>query len=344
MNDDRRRATSFGAVFLGVAAILLGSVAAVNYTVNPYGTYASRRFPPYSWNVRQAKAIHLASAPVPQALLLGSSRSFALDPAYVEARTGLSAYNASVTSGRLIDYAALLRLVFAQPSASNLKVVFVGLDLGSFWSDITVPLELRSTPSLFRYVDGGTSGWMSPDALRLISFGQLTDSVQSVRQSQSGRAPSLTVDGNGVVHFAERERRMAEGTYDLAAAIREELPYLEENYGKRWPVSPVHSRWLEDIANACQDRGVRLVVYFAPDHPDAVTKLVPLGWQENHDRMLAVAGEERARGAAFDIIDLSTIDRFGGSAEAFVNATHVTTLNAQRMLDVLLKGTGRAIQ
>jgi hypothetical protein len=342
--DDRRRAVSFAAIFAATAGILLALTAAVNFIVNPYGVYRSRRFAPYSWNVRQAKATHLAAAPVPNILLLGSSRSFALDPAYVEARTGLSAYNASVTSGRLIDYAALLRLVFAQPTASNLKTVFIGLDLGSFWSDISVPLELRSTPTLFRYVEPGSPAWMSPDAFRLISFGQLSDSVQSIRQARSGRAPNLSVDDNGLVHFAERERRMAEGAYDLAAAIREELPYLEENYSKRWPVSPAHTHWLEQIALACRDHGVRLVVYLAPDHPSAVERLQQFGWAANHARVLSLIQAERAQSAPFDIVDLSTIDTFGGAPEAFVNATHVTDVNARRMLDVLLRGTGRAVQ
>jgi hypothetical protein len=41
----------------------------------------------------------------------------------------------------------------------------------------------------------------------------------------------------------------------------------------------------------------------------------------------------------FDVHDLTTVDRFAGEANEFLNATHMTASGGDRILDVLLAGS-----
>ena len=348
MADDLspRSVRRFVAMFVATVAGCLAVVASVNYVVNPYGNYGTRYFTPYSWNVRQAKVTHLREAPVPDALILGSSRSFAFSPEYIQRHTMLSAYNASVPSGRMIDYLAILRLTLSLPTGERLKVVLLGLDLGSFWPDIITPMELRATPALFRYA-GAEPARLSfdvPDRLRLIALSQFEDSIRTVRQARTGMPPNLLVDPDGIVHFAQREQQLRAGSYNLDAAIAEEVPYLEESYARKWPLSETHIARFEQIIALCRQHGIRLLVSLMPDHPTAIARLGSFGWQENRNRVLALLKQEQERGLAFDLYDFSGIDRFDGTPDAFINATHVTEPNAEKMLGPMLQAMGNAVQ
>jgi hypothetical protein len=336
----------FLTIFVATVAGWLAVVAVVNFVVNPYGNYRTSYFTPYSWNVRQAKATHLRETAVPNALILGSSRSFALSPEYIHQHTGLLAYNASVPSGRMIDHLAILRLTLSRPTAERLKVVLLGLDLGSFWPDIITPMELRATPSLFRYAGSEPArfSFSLVDDLRLIAFSQFEDSIRTLGQARTGQPPNLSVDPDGVVHFAQREQELRAGSYDLDAAVAEEMPYLEESYARKWQLSETHTARFMQIVELCHSYGIRLVVSLMPDHPRAIERLRSLGWEENRDRLLALLKQEQARGPWFDLFDFSSIDRFGGTSDAFINATHVTAPNAEKMLAPMLQTMSDAVQ
>jgi hypothetical protein len=330
---------AFVAGFVAAVLIVLGASGLVNYLVNPYGLYPSAAWPPYSWNLRQAKLDRLQdAATAPEVLFLGSSRAFGLRPQRVAERCGLSAYNASVPSGRLIDHLSLFKAALTRRDAERIRVAVLQLDLGSFWRDVDIPLELRATPSLLRYASGdapaAASQWLE-DVMRVVSSAQLLDSIRSVRQHRAGQPPNLMMDGDGVVHFASREDAMAHGRYDVQAAIAEEIPYEEELFREGHRVADVQIERFRAIAAAARAAGVKLVVWLSPVHPALIDVLRPLGWDQQ--RRLVVALLERLQQEErFELYDLSTIDRFGGGTNGFLNATHVTASNADRIVDVLL--------
>lgn len=333
------RERPFFAGFAAGAAVLLASAAVLNHVVDPYGLYGSGRLPPYSWNLRQAKVDHLLGAPAaPQVLLLGSSRAFALRPERIHEGCGLSAYNASVSSGRLIDYIGLLRAAFARADADRLRTVIVQLDLESFWDDIDIPFELRATPALLRFAAGDPS-LMSSAADRLarsVSLSQVADSVRSIRQHYARRPPNLRVDDDGVVHFASREIAMEDGRYDLRAAIAEEIPYEQELFRQRHGMSELQVERFRTIVNEAAAHRTRLIVWLSPVHPALLDALRPLGWERQHRAVVAQMDALRDSGLEFAFHDLTTIDRFDGRASEFLNATHVTTPAADRIVDMLL--------
>ena len=327
----------------GVAVVvMLASAATFNYLVDPYGIYGSDLLPPYSWNLRQAKVDRLLTAPAaPEVLLLGSSRAFSLRPGRIEERCGLTAYNASVPSGRLIDYLALLNATLTRPDAERIRYVIVQLDLGTFWDDVDVPFELRATPALFRFAASVPHVPVTAtveESLRVLSLSQVLDSVKSVRQHLARRPPTLSADRDGVVHFASREAAIDVGQYDLKAAIAEEIPYEEQLFREGHQVSPLQVRRFQEIAARVHANGGRLIVWLSPSHPALIDALRPLGWERQRHTVLSILDNLQQTGA-FDVHDLTTVDRFGGEASEFLNATHVTTSGGDRILDVLVAGS-----
>src|SRR5262245_53100923 len=78
------------------AAFLLLLVAALNYLVNPLGMYPPRIYEPIVLHSRAEKMrLYRAARPRPEIVILGSSSSFAMSPAYIRERTGRTAFNAS---------------------------------------------------------------------------------------------------------------------------------------------------------------------------------------------------------------------------------------------------------
>jgi hypothetical protein len=339
-----RSDAGFVAGFAAAVAVTLSVAAAINYAVDPYGIYASELFLPYSWNLRQAKVDQLQRAPqMYEVLMLGSSRSFGISPAGVRQQCGLSAFNASVPSGRLIDHVALLHAALARADAGRLRVVFLQLDLESFWLDIDIPFELRATPALLRYAGGGAPSGpeLAVDrAMRLVSLSQLMDSARSIRQQRTGLSPNLSMSSDGVVRFASREEAIARGGYDVQAAIAEEIPYEEELFRAGHAISDVQVRRFRALAQAAATHGVELVVWLSPVHPRLIDVLRPLGWDRQRQMVVSLL-ERLQQTERFALHDLTTIDRFGGRSSEFINATHVTSWNADRILNTLLTDTCR---
>src|SRR5688572_20799192 len=95
--------------FLLASAGTVTLVAAVNFVVNPFGSYPTRVLEPMVLHSRADKLRLLDAAPPPEAVILGSSSTFAMAPEQIRQRTGLRAFNASVHGGTPRDYHALVR-------------------------------------------------------------------------------------------------------------------------------------------------------------------------------------------------------------------------------------------
>jgi hypothetical protein len=116
---------------LARAALLLAASAALNVVVNPFDIYESRWFEPIVLSTRRTKlTLYRERRPPPDVLLLGSSRSMTVDPAYIEERTARHAFNAAMHGAAARDYLAFARCLTAE--AGFPRVVVVGLGVEQF--------------------------------------------------------------------------------------------------------------------------------------------------------------------------------------------------------------------
>ena len=86
-------------------AFLVAAVAGLNLLADPMGVHGSRLFEPIAWRTRGEK-LHLyeQARPVPEVVVLGSSRSFNVEPGYIREKTSRPAFNASLAGGGVRDY------------------------------------------------------------------------------------------------------------------------------------------------------------------------------------------------------------------------------------------------
>jgi len=130
-------------VFLGrlgpATLILMFGVGAFNYVVNPFGLYPTHLFEPLVLTTRDFKMnLYTDYSPPPQAIVLGSSRSFTVDPNQIERLWHYSTFNASVTGGHVEDSLAFLRYISQVGKLPDLLIinvapeVFLGDDINRY--------------------------------------------------------------------------------------------------------------------------------------------------------------------------------------------------------------------
>src|SRR6185295_7296351 len=109
------------------ALVLLAVLTGLNVLVDPLDVHGTRLLEPIVLGTRQTKLqLYRARQPRPEIVILGSSRAFRVDPAYVEERTGRSAFNAAVHAGSPRDFLAFAHCMAGEGSFPRTVVVGLG--------------------------------------------------------------------------------------------------------------------------------------------------------------------------------------------------------------------------
>jgi len=129
--DADARSARWLLVHVGLAAGILGAlIAGLNYLVNPFGIYAPRFTEPIVLHSRAEKmALYRAFQPAPDIVVLGSSSSFSMPPAYIREITGRPAFNASLHGGVPEDYLAFLRYMASLDKVPKVLIVPLSVEL-----------------------------------------------------------------------------------------------------------------------------------------------------------------------------------------------------------------------
>jgi hypothetical protein len=169
---------------LGLSALSIALVVvAFNYVINPFGLYPPHFFEPLVLTTRDLKMqLYVTYSLPPQALIMGSSRSFQVDPDQIEHLWGYTAFNASVTGGKLRDYLAFLRYVDDVGKLPDLLIINVAPEVFRWYNDDRSTSDPDSR--LWNYVDAQDPLFSLKDNLyrmvRLLSKDQLESSLHIV--------------------------------------------------------------------------------------------------------------------------------------------------------------------
>jgi lysophospholipase L1-like esterase len=79
---------------------------------------------------------------------------------------------------------------------------------------------------------------------------------------------------------------------------------------------------------------VRPLIVIPPLSPRLLAAVRPYGWEEHHREVLDMLASLQQR-YRFDIADMSTINTFGGTPNAFYDAVHMRPKNAARLTEAL---------
>jgi len=327
---ERPSAVSFLRGLAARSVFLLAATVGLNLLVDPLGVYGSRLFEPIVLRTRGAKLyLYEQTRPAPAIVILGSSRSFSVDPQYVEAKTSRKAFNAAVGGAGIRDYLEFARCFAARGSFPSLLIVAVGVE------------QALSPGRTFERND------LMEDCLHPQST--LSDRVQAYRGLftleetwASLRVLGLEVTGRPAPAYSFGRDGMIRGLGTPSPRLRDQD--VSDSLAAAWgPGNFTHDRLspesigqIRQLLDLCRDRGARVIVYLPPYHPRAVTLYLresQFASARSHllEQLASWATEYPLR-----FYDFTEVGLFGGREEMFDDASHPTTDADRLMLDIML--------
>jgi len=133
---------------IGFGMMLILTIVTVAF-VNPHSRFDNTNFPHLTPGARVLKKDYLLQLEeTPDIIVLGSSRSFTISPAYIKEKTQRSVFNMSVEGGRVGDF--VIQLDYMLDHGIKPGVLMIELDseslMGDYWNINDQPLSL--TPNM----------------------------------------------------------------------------------------------------------------------------------------------------------------------------------------------------
>jgi hypothetical protein len=243
-----------------------GLLVGVVWLIDPYGVAPLRtRIPginevkPSRVNIDRVLKPYEVWRYRPRTVFLGSSRiQQGLDPADLDGTSLAPAYNASIPASTLSENAAHLKQFFELDP--NLKIVVVEL----FFSNFIFPNDDAA---------GKTLGDFAASALALhFSATALADAVRTVfaNRQRTYDGPSLAEGGNWRPPTTPYAQGSFAGFIDAIMAIHKNHLDLE--------LQPTVFAALDRVVHICRERGARLYLVIAPQHPYDDYRWLSLGY------------------------------------------------------------------
>lgn len=331
---------------------LLGCVAAFNALIDPYGFVGSAVFPTAILSDRATKACLAERLPAgPKLVVYGSSRAMKVDPAFVSRLTGLTSFNAAVSSATPADVWAFANFLHDRFPGLRSRVIWL-LDIESFRAR---PLDpgLLETPALARYFSASAQANARINSIwALLSWKAAQDAFRvatSPRASAATQVP-CTYRTNGVTEYAPNGLRQwdfhdlaeARGT-SLSTGIGQSITLYRGIYTNTYPgLATAPRRWFERTLRAMHTWGTRPIIVLTPVQPKLLRVIGPLGWQRRHAQVVRYL-RAVAKRIPFELLDASHVATFGGSRRAFYDGVHMTAPNARRLAAWLIRRSRSAL-
>jgi len=334
----RRYAVVFRWTIVVIVVLWFGAIA----IVDPRREYLGSRFPAVVPNTRAEKLERLAEyarhGPV-DALVMGSSRSFALAPEDLRARGLGRSFSLTVHGGGVQDLVALYRMTRAM--GIRPRVVVIGVDetwLGTSFKDA---YELQHN----RLLQGALNTGERPPsrvwhafalAERTMTPSYAMDAVRSVRGWLSSAPPRMITDSAGYTWEPGRDAEIASGSPEAMVPVSRSVAFLVPPLVAYGGVDSVRANLMVEFLRELEEDTVKVLAFLTPYHPVALQAL--------NSRPRALAGFQRARAdmmatfarAGVPLHDLSDAASFGASEREWYDAFHMQSPNAARLLDVLI--------
>ncbi len=336
---------------------------------NPWGNYGKTGYQRL-YNARLAKTEligNLESAQRPKAIVLGSSNTMRYDPARIEDRFGLPAFNYGVFWGRSEDALCIVRHL-VKDLEHRPKLLIYGLDTWTFDTpsrgNPVVPgvrRRLLNTPQLVRHYPGLNAFqryWAKfVDALSIqqleLGWNCINDSELKRRTMPPLAESSLfTSDGMRIGYWSSFEKdkpvfeEVEAGKFpidDLLQAITKSNDWsrfkiVDSMYG-------VHGQnaqriaFLEDLLALCDREGIDVLFVINPVQPTYYKHLQKTSNHEENLRELrkSLHQWQLEYACVKTWFDASRVEYFGGDPDGFYDPFHPATRNCNLIIDELAK-------
>jgi hypothetical protein len=339
---------------LSLFVLLLVSVMAFNYILNPLGIYPTSYFQPVVLNHDTTYLfktnLYDNMNPPPEIVVLGSSRSFTVPPAHITQVTGLPALNASVHGGSLSDFLQFTRHMVDEGHPPRVIIIGLSTELivrkGRQQKQAAAPSTRKNkkvrTPSSTERILG-TSTYRSINEFKadlshdvdlvrqLVSWYQTEQSIRQLEKELKGRAArNYRFDKDGLTHFRTRRSLDKSVQYYIANEFWGGLFSTVDE------IDPGGVDMLETLLELCRENDIKVIIYLPPWHP----KMLAVYEQQNFPRLKAEYLDLLASlQDEYDLTvhDMTTVESFGGDETMFIDGVHPSEDAARLILDVVLK-------
>ncbi len=326
----------------GAAVMLL--VGAFNAVVDPYGVVGTRLFPIKSMTDREIKAdLARDLKKPPEILIFGSSRAWKLDPAFILRRTGRSAFNAGVSGGKTSDAWAFANLMHDRFPESRFDFVWI-FDVTELARTKVSP-GVRNTAALRRYFSWRELyGGSAADVGTLFSWSTLRTSIETLRNLKANRAKVAkqrtrwSATGWSIDSASQTKLNKHPPLPKVAYHIREKGAIYRTYHA----LDPGAKRYFQKTMEKFASWGGRGLIVIAPSEPRLIAALRPLGYDARYREVIAYLTSMQER-YDFKVVDMSSVDKYGGSARDFQDGVHLRTSGMERMMEKVLRHTGGTI-
>lgn len=335
---------------------LLLAVAIFNYCMNPMALYETSLFPSLAWNARSIKPELLSRMqPRPEALILGSSRSWKIAPAEVQRLTGLRTFNLAVDGGMAEDDYLLLQHAITRLQIRP-KLVIVGVDVETFHNtrnsnnlgvDYRV-IQAREFGEFMPLRERIIAKWTGFTRLFVLQQTQLSwkSLKMAVRHRLTGTMPSKGVyesDPDGLVHFNLFESERSRGSYDLNKKIATDVPNYIRKFDSYTSLSPERLAYFDRMLQLARSQGAHVYVFLPPLQPKMESALQNTPFQARRQEAVYALQQMCAKDGA-DFHDYSDLRNFGGSPDWFFDGMHMNEQNSDLITSLLLVKERNAVQ
>jgi hypothetical protein len=298
-------------------AVLTVSLA-LCFAVGPSSAASAKQTPSMPANDRSFKLDLISRLKTaPETVILGSSRSKRVEPAYVQTLTGRTGFNAGVISGTAADAWVMTRyLADCFPLRKRRYLWFV--DAGIATDGINP--DLRADPRSHKYL--GHSSAPADCSPRRLSPNNHYNPDGSF--------------GQGSPHLQERPSDLDAKVAKLVASVRAHPPPVG---GKPNPKRYV---WFVKALDFMNNHGSRPVIVLDPIYPTVLAALRKVGFPERKTSRKYLT--QLHKRFDFVVVDAEDIHRWGGSPNDFADPTHINGRNMRRLLAYVVTHSGGALR
>lgn len=318
-------------MFLAIVVLGLSTTASVALLVDPFRVFGTGRIPAEIVNERVAKPeLFLQAQPAPQAVILGSSRVYKIDPKCVQELTGLPTFNFGVGNGNVDDWYAVLRFL-QDRSRAPLRMMLIGVDVDAF--DNHFDRRLAVAPYLRGYVGYSGVDWAS---VTRVLFGQdafqygLRSIYFYLRPNARGRDNYFGPDG--YEYTPEPDEAIRKGTFSFTEATERQGKRVKRLAADPFDsLAPTRVQLFRIVARAAHAAGVRVVCFVTPLSPPLV-KARALSQIPAREADVDALLRDLAREGVIEYHDAKEVADLGQDPEGFYDGAHMREATAAKLM------------
>ena len=311
-------------VLISIGTIFLFALAFMNYYVNPFSIYSTTAFKPLRMTHKTFKLWNLKSDDLkPEVLIVGSSRSFKVSPAYIQTKTGLTAYNAALSGWGPEYFFQVLNLATQH---KKIRWLILGLDLKSMGEE-----ELLA--ERFKRITGMV--------IKLFSYEQSKASLNLLYRVYVLDKPVISQYGSSWVWHKDGERNYGieyeektKNTIHIAA--RKTASLYKAKYAHYKALSKEKMNYIKKVLQIAERENIEVSIFLTPLHPIALEELHAQGIIQKRHQETIDFFESLKKNYSFRFYDFITSESFGGAPTDFYDGEHTRKSLGDKVLDRII--------